>query len=87
MILLQQKKCKSHEKVCENKDFCNVLMPSENTQVLEFNQYQKSDSKKPFIIFADLECLIEKIDGCKNNPENPSTSRVIRFSTVYNIVI
>ena len=20
----------------------------------------------PFIIYADLECLIEKIDGCKN---------------------
>ena len=44
-------------------------MPSQDTKILEFNQYQKSD-KAPFIIYADLECIIEKIDGCKNNPEN-----------------
>ena len=50
-------------------------MPSEDTKILEFNQYQKSD-KAPFIIYADLECIIEKIDGCKNNPENSSTTKV-----------
>ena len=54
----------SHKKACENKDFCNVIMPSEDTEILEFNQYQKSD-KAVFIIYADLECIIEKIDGCK----------------------
>ena len=43
-------------------------MLSEGTKILEFNQDKKSD-KAPFIIFADLECLIEKNDGCKNNPE------------------
>ena len=26
--------------------------------------------KAPFTIYADLECIIEKIDRCKNNPEN-----------------
>ena len=41
-------------------------MPSEDTEVLEFNQYLKSD-KAPFIIYADLKCIIEKIDGSKNN--------------------
>ena len=50
-------------------------MPSEDTKILEFKQDQKSD-KVPFIIYSDLECLIEKIDGCKNNPENSSTSKV-----------
>ena len=50
-------------------------MPSKDTKILEFNQYQKSD-KAPFVIYADLECLIEKIDGCKNNPENSSTTKV-----------
>ena len=67
-----RKKLESHKKVCENKDFCNVIVPSEDTKILEFNQYQKSD-KAPFIIYADLECIIEKIDGYKNNPENPTT--------------
>ena len=28
-------------------------MPSEDTKILEFNQYQKSD-KAPFVIYADL---------------------------------
>ena len=50
-------------------------MPFEDTKILEFNQHQKSD-KAPFIIYADLECIIEKIDGCKNNPENLSTAKV-----------
>ena len=36
-------------------------MPSEDTNMLEFNQYQKSD-KVPLIIYADLECIVEKID-------------------------
>ena len=26
--------------------------------------------KSSFYIYADLECIIEKIDGSKNNPEN-----------------
>ena len=50
-------------------------MPFEDTKILKFNQYQKSD-KAPFIIYADLEWLIEKIDGCKNSPENSSTTSV-----------
>ena len=39
-------------------------MPPKNTKILEFNQYHKSD-KAPFIIYAEPECLLEKIDGCK----------------------
>ena len=46
-------------------------MSSEDTKILEFNQNQKSD-KSLFIIYADHECIIENIDGCKNNPENSS---------------
>ena len=44
-----------------------------DTKILGFNQYKKSE-KAPFIIYADLECILEKIDGCKNNPENSSTT-------------
>ena len=66
-------KLESHKKVCENEGFCNVVMPSEETEILEFNQYQKSN-KSLFAFYADHECIIEKIDGCKNNPENSSTT-------------
>ena len=54
----------SHTRACKNKDFCSVNMPSEDIRISEFNQYEKSD-KAPFIIYADLEYIIEKIDGCK----------------------
>ena len=64
-------------------------MPSEDTKILEFNQYQIS-YKAPFIIYTDLECKIEKIDGCKNNPENSFTAKVSKhipsgfsISTIY----
>ena len=50
-------------------------MPSEDTETLELNQFYKSD-KASFIIHADLECLIENTDGCKNNPENSSATKV-----------
>ena len=54
----------SHKNLCENKDFCNVTMSSEDAEILEFNQHQKSE-KEPFIIYADLQCVIEKIDDVK----------------------
>ena len=50
-------------------------MPLEDTRILEFHQDQKSD-KAPIIIYADLECIMQKIHGCKNNPENSSTAKV-----------
>ena len=50
-------------------------MPSEDNKILEFSQYQKSDNAI-FIIYADLECIIEKLDGCKNNSENSSTTKI-----------
>ena len=66
-------KLESHKKLYESKDFCNVVMPSENTKILEFNQYRKSDNIS-LIIYTDLDSLIKKIDGCKNNPEKAFTT-------------
>ena len=37
---LEQKNFESHKKVCENKYFC---ICNKATNILEFNQYQKSD--------------------------------------------
>ena len=68
-IQLKQKiKLESNIKVCENKCFCNVVMSSEDTKILEFNQYRKSD-KVAFIIYVYLESLIGKINECKKTPE------------------
>ena len=68
-------KLKSHEKVCKNKEFCGIVMPSEKDNILEFNQYMKSD-KMPYIIYAGIESVIRKIDGCANNPEYSSIRKI-----------
>ena len=70
-----RKKLESQKRVCENKEFCNVIMPSEDKKMLEFTQYQKSD-KAPFIIYEDFECIIKEIDEYKNNPENSSPTKI-----------
>ena len=59
----------------QNKDFCGIVMATEKKNVLEFNQYMKAD-KMPRIIYADIELLIRKIDGCANNPEKSSTWKI-----------
>ena len=35
----------------------------------------KSDTM-PCIIYADIESLIKEIDGCANDPENSSTTKI-----------
>ena len=39
-------------------------MPSEDTKILEFTHYQKSD-KAPFIVYIGFECLIERLIDTK----------------------
>ena len=42
---------------------------------LKYNQGEKS-MKVPFIIYADLKSLLEKVNTCHNNPEKSSTTKV-----------
>ena len=70
-----ENKLKSHEKVCKYQDFCVILKSSGKDKILEFNRYKKSD-KIPHIIYADIESLIKKINGCANNPEKSSTIKI-----------
>ena len=48
-------------------------MPNEDNEIIKYNQGEKS-IKSLFIIYADLECLLEKISTCYNNPEESSTT-------------
>ena len=49
-------------------------MPNKDNNAIEFNQ--KDYGKAPFVIYADLECLLEKISTCYNNPEESFTTEV-----------
>ena len=53
-------KLKKHEKVCKDHDFCHVKMTKEDNKILKCNPGEKS-LKVLFIIFADLECLLENM--------------------------
>ena len=43
-------------------------MPDEDNKVLKYVPSEKS-LKVPFTIYADLECLLKKINTCSNNPD------------------
>ena len=73
-LFCNNEKIQSDKKVCENKDFCNVITSSKDTNIFKFNQYQKFD--KDYLLFMPILHMIEKIDGCKNNPENSFATKV-----------
>ena len=75
-----ENKLKKHKKICENHDYCYVEMPEEDNKILKYNQGEKS-MKVPFIIYAVLESLLEKMDTYHNNPEKPSTAKINKQKT------
>ena len=50
-------------------------MPNEDNKILKYNHREKS-MRAPFIIYADLESLLEKMETCYNNPEKSSTTKI-----------
>ena len=68
-------KLESHKKICENHNYCNVEMPTKNNNIIKYNQGKKS-IKLPFVVYADLECLLEKMSTCQNNPNESSTTEI-----------
>ena len=72
---LLKNKLEKHEKVCNDYDYFYVEMPNKNNKMLKYIHGEKS-MKDPFIIYADLECLLEKMSTCNNNPEKSSTTKI-----------
>ena len=50
-------------------------MPTKNNNIIKYNHGEKS-MKLPFAIYADLECLLEKMSTCINNPNESSTTKI-----------
>ena len=68
-------KLESHKKICGNHDYYHVEMPTKDNNNIKYNHGEKS-MKVPFIIYADLECLLEKMSTCINNPDESSTTKI-----------
>ena len=50
-------------------------MPTKDNNIIKYNHGEKS-VKVPFIIYTDLECLLEKMSTCINNPNESSTTKI-----------
>ena len=70
-----ENKLEAHKKICENYDYCHVEMPTKNNNIIKYNHGEKS-MKLPFVIYADLECLLEKMSTLINNPNESSTTKI-----------
>ena len=49
-------------------------MPNEYNKILKYNHGEKS-LKAPAIISADLECFLEKMHSCQDNPDKSYTEK------------
>ena len=50
-------------------------MPEKDNKILKYKHGEKSMTA-PFVICADLECLLEKMSTCHNDPEKSSTTKI-----------
>ena len=69
-----EKKLRKRERICNDHDFCHLKMPDEDNKILKYIPGEKL-LKVPFIIYADLECLLRKINTCSNNPDKSYTEK------------
>ena len=75
-----ENKLKKHKNVYEDHDYCYVEMPKDDNKILKYNHGEKF-MKVPFIIYADLESLLEKMNTCHNNPKQSSTTKIDKHTT------
>ena len=52
-------KLKKHYNACKNNDYCYVEMPKGDNKILKYN-YGANFMKIPFIIYTELDSLLEK---------------------------
>ena len=68
-------KLEAHKKICENNKYYHVEMPTKDNNTIKYNQREKS-IKLPFVVYVDLECLLEKMSTFQKNPSELSTTEI-----------
>ena len=81
-----ENKYRKHEKICNDHDFYFLKMPDDDNKTSKYVPGKKS-IKVPFIICADLECLLQKIEPCQNNPEKSyAEKKVMHKPSGYSLI-
>ena len=76
-------KIEAHKKIFENHDYCHVEMPSKDNNTIKYSQGEKS-IKLPFVVYADLECLLQKLLHAKIIQMN---HLLLKYMNMYHRVI
>ena len=69
-----ENKYKEHENVYKSHNYCYIKM-HKGESILKYNHGEKF-TKIRFIIYADMEALLDKIDICHSNSEKSSTTKI-----------
>ena len=70
-----ENKLKEPKNVCRNHEYCYIETFEKSKNILKYNHEEKS-LRSAFIIYADMESLLEKTNTCYNNSEKSSTSKM-----------
>ena len=82
-----ERKLRKHKRICNDHDFCYLKIPDEDNNILKYVPGEKS-LKVPFIIYANLECLLQKINTYQNNPKKSYTEKkATHRSSSYSLVM
>ena len=66
---------KKHENICKIHNYCYIEISNKDNKILEYNHAKRS-MRTPFIIYADLESLLEKMSACHNSLKKSSTTKI-----------
>ncbi|GBM44867.1 hypothetical protein AVEN_157095-1 [Araneus ventricosus] len=69
----------NHQLDCRNHKIQKIRMPSEKKKWLQFDKH-RFQLPVPYVIYADFECILEKIDTCEMNPHISSTHSVSKHT-------
>ncbi|GFY67148.1 uncharacterized protein TNIN_416021 [Trichonephila inaurata madagascariensis] len=66
-----------HQEDCQNHNVQKIKMPTQEEKWLEFSNH-KFKLPVPYVIYADLECIQEKISSCEQDPKISSTESIAK---------
>ena len=78
-------KLKRHEEICKNHDFCHLKICDAENNILQRKPGKKS-LKHAFVIYADLECLLLKINTCNNDNKSYTTTKALHKPLEYSLL-
>jgi len=75
-------KLQLHEVDCQKINDCAIWLPSEDDKWLEFDNYSNRE-RMPFIVYADLECVLRKTESDKKDALSYAYQRHEAFNIDY----